>query len=328
LSYAAVFSIVVGMKNIYHLLYFKQKWLDAVWKFNAVTLSAQLFTLPFVLYHFHQFPNYFLCSNWIAVPLSSIILIAEIILVCVAWIAPVAAFTGHITGWLINKLNEYIQWLNDLPGAITDHIYFPMLYALLLAIIISFGMYAWFHQQKKYIGLALVLSVLFMGMRIMDYYTSCNQQQLIVYAVPKQSAIDIQTGRQYTFWGDTALLHQPTLFNFNCKPARTFYQCFNMAASLPKQSFYSTQLANTQIIFCAEGLQHWPLKPSSQKQIVIVANNSVLPLQEIAQQNSHTSIVWDGSNTLKKVQQWKSECAQLQLSAHYVTTEGAFVTTL
>ena len=328
LSYAAVFSIVVGMKNIYHLLYFKHKWVDAIWKFNAVTLSAQLFTLPFVLYHFHQFPNYFLCSNWIAVPLSSIILIAEIILICIAWIAPVAKFTGHVTGWLIDRLNGYIQWLNDLPGAITDHIYFPILYALLLAIIISFGMYAWLHQQKKYAGLALILSILFMGIRIMDYHKSLNQQQLIVYAVPKQSAVDIQTGHHYAFWGDTALLHQPTLFNFNCKPARTFYQCFNMMESLPKQSFYSTQLANTQIIFCAEGLKHWPLKPSNQQQIIVVANNSALPLQEIAQQNMHTSIVWDGSNTLKKVERWKAECAQLQLATHYVTTQGAFVATL
>lgn len=328
LSYAAVFSIVVGMKNIYHLLYFKYKWIDAIWKFNAVTLSAQLFTLPLVLYHFHQFPNYFLCSNWIAVPLSSIILIAEIILICIAWISPAAAFAGHITGWLINKLNEYIQWLNNLPGAITDYIYFPILYALLLAVIIALGMYAWFHQQKKYVQLALILSVLFMGIRVVDYYKSLNQQQLIVYAIPKQSAADIQTGHHYVFWGDTALLHQPTLFNFNCKPARTFYQCFNMLKSFPKQSFYSTQLSNTQVIFCTEGLEHWPLKPSKQQQIIVVANNSVLPLQEIAQQNNRTFIVWDGTNTLKKVQQWKAECTQLQLTTHYVITQGAFVAAL
>ena len=189
-------------------------------------------------------------------------------------------------------------------------------------------MYAWFHQQKKYVGLALILSILFMGIRIMDYHKSLNQQQLIVYAVPKQSAVDIQTGHHYAFWGDTALLHQPTLFNFNCKPARTFYQCFNMMESFPKKSFYSTQLANTQIIFCAQEVKHWPLKPSNQQQIIVVANNSALPLQEIAQQNMHTSIVWDGSNTLKKVQQWKAACAQLQLATHYVTTQGAFVATL
>lgn len=328
LSYAAVFSIVVGMKNIYHLIYIKNKWLDAIWKFNAVTLSAQLFTLPFVLYHFHQFPNYFLFSNWIAVPLSSIILIGEIILICFAWITPLATFIGKITGWLIVQLNHYIQWLNDLPGSIVDHIYFPISYTLLLAIIVSMGMYAWIHQQKKYVNLSVALCILLMSIRIIDYQKNFNRQQLIVYAVPKQSAADIQMGHQYSFWGDSILLHQPSLLNFNCKPARTYYQCFNMMNYISKPSFYTTQIGGKQIIFCAKGLAHWPIQDSNKSQIIVVANNSQLPLQEIAQQNPNTHIVWDGSNTFKKVEQQKAVCAKLHLQSHYVTTDGAFVAEL
>lgn len=328
LSYAAVFSIVVGMKNVYHLIYIKQKWLDYIWKFNAVTLSAQLFTLPFVLYHFHQFPNYFLFSNWIAVPLSSIILIGEIILICFAWLSPVATLIGKITGWLIVQLNHYIQWLNDLPGSIVDHIYFPISYALLLGIIVSIGMYAWLHQQKKYLILAILFGIILSSIRIIDYHTSLNRKQLIVYAIPKQSAVDVQIGNEYNFWGDTALLHQPAILNFNCKPAHTYYQCFNRIGCLLKPSFYSTQINNTQIIFCTQGLEHWPMQHSNQSQIIVVANNSKLPLQEIAQQNPNTHIVWDGSNTLKKVQQQKIECKQLHLHSHYVTLEGAFVAEL
>jgi competence protein ComEC len=74
LSYAAVLSIVLYQKNIYDSLYFKYKWMQACWQLNAVTISAQILTLPLVIYHFHQFPNYFILNNFIVVPLSSIIL--------------------------------------------------------------------------------------------------------------------------------------------------------------------------------------------------------------------------------------------------------------
>ena len=70
LSYAAVLSIVLYQKNIFDRIYFKYKWMQACWQLNAVTLSAQVLTLPLVVYHFHQFPNYFLFSNFIVVPLS------------------------------------------------------------------------------------------------------------------------------------------------------------------------------------------------------------------------------------------------------------------
>ncbi len=53
LSYAAVLSIVLFSKHINNLFYFKNKLLKAFWSLNAVTLSAQILTLPFVLYHFH-----------------------------------------------------------------------------------------------------------------------------------------------------------------------------------------------------------------------------------------------------------------------------------
>ncbi|MCY7423018.1 MAG: ComEC family competence protein, partial [Chitinophagaceae bacterium] len=51
LSYAAVLSIVLFMQPVYNWFYFKNKFLRAVWKLNAVTLSAQILTVPIVCYH-------------------------------------------------------------------------------------------------------------------------------------------------------------------------------------------------------------------------------------------------------------------------------------
>ncbi len=80
LSYAAVLSIIIFFRPVYNWFYSPNKILDFFWKLLAASLAAQLLTLPISIFHFHQFPVLFLLTNLIAVPLSSGILIAEIIL--------------------------------------------------------------------------------------------------------------------------------------------------------------------------------------------------------------------------------------------------------
>ncbi|HEX6847003.1 MAG TPA: ComEC/Rec2 family competence protein, partial [Chitinophagaceae bacterium] len=75
LSYAAVLSIVIFMQPVYHWFCIKNKILDSIWKLNAVTIAAQILTVPVGIYHFHQFPANFLLTNFLAVPLSSFILL-------------------------------------------------------------------------------------------------------------------------------------------------------------------------------------------------------------------------------------------------------------
>ena len=76
-------GIAIFNRPLYHLLPVKNRLLDAVWKLNAVTLSAQILTMPVIIYQFGQFPNLFLLTNFIAVPVSSLILAGEILLCCV-----------------------------------------------------------------------------------------------------------------------------------------------------------------------------------------------------------------------------------------------------
>jgi competence protein ComEC len=86
LSYSAVLSIVIFMKPVYNWIYFPNKIMDFLWKLTAVTIAAQIFTTPVSIYHFHQFPMYFILTNFVAVPLSSAIVIGEIILCVVSFI--------------------------------------------------------------------------------------------------------------------------------------------------------------------------------------------------------------------------------------------------
>ena len=84
LSYAAVFGILWVMPKIHSL--FQSKWVffQKGWSLLLLGCIAQLSTLPFSLYYFHQFPGLFWISNLVIVPLLGVILVAGLLGVAMA----------------------------------------------------------------------------------------------------------------------------------------------------------------------------------------------------------------------------------------------------
>jgi len=185
LSYAAVLSIIIFFRPIYNWFYFTNKILDAIWKLSAVTLAAQIFTLPFSLYHFHQFPTLFLFSNMVAVPLSSVILIGEILL-CVVYFVPfIAKPLGVIIGYLLQWMNRYIEHMDRISFATWNGISISLLQAILLIAFIAAISILLLQKQKAALTFALSCLLLFVVLRSISFITAYLQQKLIVYNVPK-----------------------------------------------------------------------------------------------------------------------------------------------
>ncbi len=137
LSYTAVLSIVLFMRPIYRQLYIKNRLLNHAWQLNAVTLSAQILTLPLVLFSFHQFPNLFLFTNGVAVPLSGLILYLELLLLPLAAFPFASTATGDCIAFLIRQLNGYIERTASLPFAVTDNIYISLPQTIVLYLILA-----------------------------------------------------------------------------------------------------------------------------------------------------------------------------------------------
>ncbi len=203
LSYSAVLSIVIFMQPIYNLFYIKNKLLDFFWKLNAVTIAAQILTLPISIYHFHQFPTHFLLTNFVAVPLSSLILLGEIFLCLISFIPAVALFVGKILSWLIWIMNSYIEKIEALPFSLWDGLQIDTIQVILLFIFIA-GISYWMLEKTKNglkIGLSALLS--FFILRSFSFWEKSKQQKIIVYNVPQHQAIDFINGRHFFFAGDT-----------------------------------------------------------------------------------------------------------------------------
>ena len=167
LSYAAVLSLIIFLKPIQGLFTLKNRLLAGLWNSASVSVAAQILTTPVSVYYFHRFPNYFLLSNLLAVPLSSCILTGGMLL-CIFSFSPVLADgIGWLLGKLIAILNGFVEYVAHLPGAVTDQLSENGLQVVLLYILI-YCIYCFFKNGEKkwmlsgliFIGFLLLVRIL------------------------------------------------------------------------------------------------------------------------------------------------------------------------
>ena len=294
LSYAAVLSIVLYQKNIFDTLYFKYKWIQACWQLNALTLSAQILTLPLVVYHFHQFPNYFLLSNFIVVPLSSIILYGCLLLLPFGNIAYLGKALSVVTSLLITSMNWIIQKMNALPFATTGDLHINTAEVLLFFILIV--SVTLFIQTQKNRWCFYGLTALLIGCSIHSFNLMQEKSltTLTVWFVPKTSKVTLRYGQQ----------KETTLPNGNS----------------------AFTIGHTRILYIGQmpALKDAPV-PVSKVDILIVGNLSKSPIPLLAKQFKGALYVFDSSIPLWKMESWKKEAEDLHLRHHFVSQQGAFV---
>ena len=330
LSYLAVVGIIVFQKPIYNLFYIKNKWIDNVWKLMAISLAAQILTFPICIYYFHQFPNLFLITNIIAVPLSSIILYAEIFLVAFSWIPFVATFAGKITGWLVWLMNKIILLVNDISFAVWDKIPATILSTWLLYAVVI-GLCAWLiNKNKKLLRFSLVCLLGFIMVHAYSKWQIKNQQKLIVYNVPQHQAIDLVKANHYKFIGDSILLQDGMLQNFHLKPGRIALQLNNrtntIATCWQQKSFY--QFGNKKFLIIDKPVVFEPLQQKIDVDIIIISKSPKLYIPQLAAVFNCKQYVADASNSLWKIGKWKKDCEGLHLRLHSVPEKGAFIVDL
>lgn len=133
LSFAAVFAILAFYPLFSHLLCIKNRMLRYVWNTLSLSMSAQLGTLPFILYYFGSFPTYFLLANLVVVILAGGILVLTLVALCAASVPVVGSMVITSLEWCTSTLNESMQWVQQLAGSQITSVYLSPFQACLLA---------------------------------------------------------------------------------------------------------------------------------------------------------------------------------------------------
>lgn len=326
LSYAAVLSIVIFSKPISCWFYSRIWFLNSVWKLMAVTLAAQILTMPLTVYHFHQMSNLFLPANLIIVPLSALALYGEILLCLISPITVVANFLGKILGFILGTMNHYVALIDTIPFAVSNNFSISVFQSgLLFLFIATIGSWLMSRQKRMFI-LSLVL-LMVMGMwRLGDRWSKRTQSKLVVYNIPGHRAIDFVQGLTYQFEGDSVIVTEPGLYNFYLRPARLSFglkRTENIRGLKGNSPFY---YFGNQAVLVLDSSWVFPnaLEPID-KHVIILSGAASVSISQLHQIFNCRQYVFDASSPAWKIRQWKNECDSLHLRRHSVAEDGAFI---
>ena len=149
LSYAAVLGIHLFYPLLSKMMPMDNPVLVFLWNNLCISIAAQLTTLPILRYYFHQLASMVLISNFIMVPLSTLLLYALALLVITPNIMGFSTLMGLMIEKYIMGMNKAISYLEALP------MNRPLLISFGLAEVILFYLallliYAWLYTKRSH----------------------------------------------------------------------------------------------------------------------------------------------------------------------------------
>lgn len=330
LSYLAVIGILLFQQPLYRVFFLKHALTSKVWQLASVTLAAQVFTFPVCIYYFHQFPVLFLFANLVIVPLSSLVLYAELALLTFSFIPFLNEWLATLVRLLIRLMNGFIRLVNDLPFAVWDNIPSALLSTGLLYAVVGLFSFSLLNRSKQLLFVGLFCMIGFTFVNIYSDWQAFRQQKIVVYQVSKYRAIDIISGSRYYFIGDSALLQDEITINFHIKPARVAYRLSGSLDAFPgicvEDFFY--QFGDTRFALIDRPVSFLPPSKKPRLDFVLLSNNPNIRISSLAKAFDCPRFVFDASNRLWKIEQWMKECDALHLQGYSIPERGAFISSL
>lgn len=334
LSFGAVAGIIIFQQGIRKLWFPKNKLVGYTWDLITVSLAAQIITAPLAIYHFHQFPNFFLFSNLIAIPLSGIVIYTGLF----GALASVIPFTGKIIMGILNAeirlMNSIVNWIESLPMAVTDSIRLPWYAAIILALALI-CMALWIAGKNKYrlftsLGCILILLILDLNTEIKTH----KQQKIVFHKVNGHPAVSFLEGHLQTLLSDSSLINDIHQADYQLKGFSVLngvkeqhLKCLqSFPIDHPQYHFTVPEFFSfkgKRLVFLCRGCK----LPESNKQVradyIIICQNAYIKLADINHAFPGATIILDASNSRYASERFKREGELLAMKVYDVKEMGA-----
>ena len=300
------------------------------WQIVAVSIAAQIATCPLSVLYFHQFPNLFLISNLVVIPASNFVLFFGTGLFAVGQIA----FLNDAVGWcfsgLLHQLNRFIFFIDSLWFALIQGLSIN-LYEMIAQYLLIFSV-CWFLYEKGSARALLVSLAILLG--LCSYYSfeviqKSTQRKIVVYSVPKQSAIAFIDGKKVLHYFDDELLNDQSTMLFHIK--HHWWAC----GVKEETQVSSRQLAvgkvmqfegkKILVIDSTIGKFDFEMGKKLKVDLVILSHSPKVYLSELNKVVDFEEVIFDSSNKKWKIDYWKKDCAKMKINYWDVLQQGAYI---
>jgi len=329
LSYLAVLGIVYFQPRIYSLWHIEHWIGDYLWQLSAVSLAAQLGTLPISLYYFHQFPIYFVLSGLIVVPAAGLILSLTLLLLAFHSVPVLGALIAKALYGLIYLVNAGIFIIQQLPGGLLEGIWIGPagvwgLYALLIGLVLGHRT-----RQFRWVLGSLLIGALLAGSYAWQKWVSWQQQPVVVYHVYKHTAIDVFHGPTITQISSPAL--EEDRLAFACE-AHRWHRRARVDTLFPSRQSVKVDAATGQKgywqlgeirLLVLENAEQLPGQGVFRVDAVVLSQSPKVTLAEVLDRVNTPCFIADGSNPPWRAAAWSEEAKVLGLPFYHTAQTGA-----
>jgi competence protein ComEC len=327
LSYLAVAGIVFLYPKIL-MLWEPRQWLVVeAWKISAVCIAAQIATFPLGLLYFHQFPNYFLLSNLLVVPLSFVVLIAGLLVLITSFVPLIPALIGFCLELIIKLLNGIVFGLERLPFSLIENVHIsPTQCALLMALIIT-CIFLTEYRKFKYVVIVFVVVLSFASLQWIHYAREVHVERIIVYKVPGHSVMDLMDRGHVICLADSLLQDDPQKIRFHVSPNRVLAGVRSVTTDPP----VSHWLKGARLIFWNGKVilqitdAGFELPGPLAVNWIVIGNNALPQIRSIQEKVSFKKVILDSSNSFFFAIRFLEEARLHNLDVHSVLHQGAFI---
>jgi len=141
MSFLAVAGILVFYSPIYHSLgserLMSNRLLRWVWASVAVSVASQLGVAPLIMYYFGRFSCYFLLTNMVAVPLSTVLIHCAFFMFLTAPLPLLSGLFSYLLFATARLLNSALGLIASLPYASIDDININLLQLLMMYVLVA-----------------------------------------------------------------------------------------------------------------------------------------------------------------------------------------------
>lgn len=201
LSFLAVLGIFWLNRPILKWLPKQDHWLKKI-VFNtvSVSLSAQLATLPLVLYYFHQFSLISIIANFFIVPFSEIIIVLSFAMTALIAFGIDFHLINTVYDFIIQILLKVIHWFAGFDTVFFENISMNLAEVFSLFIVVYLLRFAVLHLNFRNSARLLMAVLAFFILRFSFNIYENRKTEILVHEFSGNKILSVKKGDNACFW--------------------------------------------------------------------------------------------------------------------------------
>jgi competence protein ComEC len=268
----------------------------------------------------------------LVIPISTIIIYLGIAVFAFAKVSIIVSYLALGFSWSVWLLNASVKWIEQLPFSLLQGISISIVETwLLYGLIILFVFYLT-NRKYSYLMYAFVALILVLVSQVYEQHQQFHQKKIVVYNIPKTSAIDFVSAKSNVLLTDTTFAKNESRLLFHVK-----HNWWDLGAD--KNQIVSSSFNNEVLKINQNWIQFYDKKmvvvtndtmigEGYSKPInidyLLISNNPKLKITQVLKKFNCKKLIFDSSNSEYKIAAWKKECLALNQPFYAVSESGAF----